>query len=166
MIIADDKVVSFHYRLKDQNDQLLEQSDSDHPALYLHGHAGMLPGLVTAMTGRQAGDSYTVTLSPQEGYGPRQEGASSRVALKHVRLPGQRPVKGRLQPGTIVEISDNEGVHQATVIKMGLKSVDVDSNHPLAGKTLIFEIDIVEVRDATAEEIAHGHAHGAGGHQH
>ncbi len=166
MIIERDTVVSFHYRLKDENGNELERSDSDHPSLYLHGHAGMLPGISKAMEGRSAGESYEVTLSPEEGYGPRTDNASGRIPLKHARLPGQKPIRGRLKPGTVIEVSTKEGIRQATVIKMGLKAIDIDTNHPLAGRTLNFEIDIVDVRAASTEEIAHGHAHGPGGHQH
>ncbi|OMH25878.1 peptidylprolyl isomerase [Motiliproteus sp. MSK22-1] len=166
MIIEKNKVVSFHYRIKDENGNEVERSDENQPALYLHGHAGMLEGIVNAMEGRSSGESFQITLPPEQAYGDRHEDAKGRIPVKQIRLPGQKPVKGRLQPGTQIEVSTKEGIRQATVIKMGLKSVDIDANHPLAGKTLDFEIDIVDVRDATEEETAHGHAHGAGGHQH
>ncbi|MCW8884495.1 MAG: peptidylprolyl isomerase [Motiliproteus sp.] len=166
MIVEKNKVVSFNYRLKDEQGEELERSDENQPALYMHGHGGMLPGLEKAMAGKTAGESYEVTLSPEEAYGPIKSDATGRVPLKHVKLPGQKPVKGRLKPGAMVEINTKDGLRQARVIKMGLKSVDIDTNHPLAGKTISFEIEIVEVRDASEEELAHGHAHGPGGHQH
>lgn len=160
--IATDKVVSFHYRLSEEGGEPFEESYGSQPVLYLHGHHSMLPGLEEAMAGRQAGDSYTVTLPPEKGYGRRREGAIQRVSSKHVRATA----KGKLKPGMVVQINTDKGQQEATVVKVGLKNVDVDSNHPLAGKTLTFEVEIIEVRDATAEEIAHGHAHGVGGHQH
>lgn len=160
MQISTDKVVSFHYRLSEAGGEPFENSHDSHPVLYLHGHRGMLPGLEEALEGKQAGDNLSVTLSPEKAYGKRREGAQQRVARKHVLT------KGKLKPGMVVQIRTDHGPQEATVIKMGLKNVDVDSNHPLAGKTLTFEVDIVDVRDATAEELAHGHAHGVGGHQH
>ncbi|MEH6627925.1 MAG: peptidylprolyl isomerase [Motiliproteus sp.] len=166
MTIQKDQVVSFNYRMNDEDGVELERSDENAPALYLHGHGGMLPGLEKAIAEKSKGDTFEVTLSAEEGYGPRKDDAKGRVQLKHVSLPGQKAIKGRLAPGTVVEINTKDGLRQASVIKMGLKSVDVDTNHPLAGRTLQFSIEIVDVRDASDEEVAHGHAHGAGGHQH
>lgn len=166
MKIEKNKVVTFHYVLKDASGVELESSKGEAPTVYLHGHPGFLPGLTAAMEGRSAGESYEVTLSPKEGYGERFENAKERIPLKNVKLPGQQPIKRRLEPGTIVEFNSKDGLLPGIVIKMGLKSVDIDTNHPLAGQTLTFDIDIVDVRDASEEEIAHGHVHGPGGHQH
>lgn len=166
MEISKNKVVTFHYVLKNDEGIELERSETEHPTVYLHGQAGFLPGLTTAMAGRKAGDSYEVTLSPKEGYGERFENAKERIPLKNVKLPGQQPIKHRLEPGTLVEYNTKNGLMPGIVIKMGLKSVDIDTNHPLAGQTLTFQIEIIDVREATEQEIDHGHAHGPGGHQH
>ena len=85
-----------------------------------------------------------------------------RVSIKHVVSRGVKKFK----PGMVVQVNTEHGPRDVRVVKAGLKTLDVDTNHPLAGRTLVFEIDIVNVRDATAEELAHGHAHGEGGHQH
>ncbi|MBR9910364.1 MAG: peptidylprolyl isomerase [Gammaproteobacteria bacterium] len=160
MQISADKVVSFHYRLREEGGEVFEDSQEDGPVLYLHGHGGMLPGLEEALEGKSEGESFDVTLSPEKGYGQRKEGAVQRVAKKHLLT------KGKITPGMVVQLSTEHGPQEATVIKVGLKTLDIDGNHPLAGKSLAFSVDVLEVRDATAEEISHGHAHGAGGHHH
>ena len=112
------------------------------------------------MGGRAAGDSFEVTLAPAEAYGERQADAVQRVQRKYVRT------RGKLAPGQVIEVGTDRGPRQVVVVKAGKFVVDVDTNHPLAGRTLTFAIDVVEVREATAEEKAHGHAHGPGGHHH
>lgn len=164
MQIENNKVVSFHYRLSEPGQAVFESSHDAEPAVYLHGHLGVLTGLEEAMAGKQAGDQFTITLSPEKAYGLRQAGAVQRVSLKHVLTRGNK--KETLGPGKVVQVNTSQGPRDVTVVKAGLKTIDVDTNHPLAGKTLTFEIEVVDVRDATAEEIAHRHAHGAGGHQH
>ncbi|GAA5316703.1 MAG: peptidylprolyl isomerase [Candidatus Pelagadaptatus aseana] len=160
MNIEKDKVVSFHYTLNEPGGEIFENSKDSTPVLYLHGHGSMLPGLEEAVAGKSAGDLVEVTLAPEKAYGQRKEGAIQRVPKKHLLT------KGKLAPGMIVEVNTEHGPQDAMVVKVGLKNVDIDANHPLAGKTLVFNIEVVEVRDATAEELDHGHAHGVGGHQH
>jgi len=158
--IAKDSVVSFHYRLSEAGGEPFENSEDADPVLYLHGHSGMLKGLEEGLEGRSAGETLSISVSPEKGYGERREGAQQRVPIKHVRT------KGKLKVGMLVQINTKEGAQEAIVLKVGLKNIDIDSNHPLAGKSLEFEVDIVSVRAATSDELAHGHAHGAGGHQH
>lgn len=160
MQIATDTVVSFHYRLKEEGGEIFEDSHEGSSVLYLHGHRSMLPGLEEALDGKSAGDCFDVTVSPAKGYGERKEGAVQRVPKKHLLT------KGKLVPGMMVRLNTEQGPQEAIVLKVGLKNVDVDANHPLAGKTLIFAVEVVDVRQATAEEVSHGHAHGVGGHQH
>lgn len=160
MLISQDKVVSFHYRLKEEGGEIFEDSHEGSPVLYLHGHNSMLPALEAALEGKSAGDSFEITLQPEQAYGVRQEGATQRVPKKHLLT------QGKIVPGQIVQVNTEHGPHDAVVIKVGLKNVDIDANHLLAGKTLVFAIEIVDVREATADEVAHGHAHGEGGHQH
>lgn len=160
MIIAKNTVVKFHYRLS-ENGEEIENSFDREPALYLHGRGSLVAGLEKAMKGRRAGEQFSVELEPEQGYGPRRERAERRVPIKH--LLG-RPRK--IRPGQIVHVNTDRGPLQAVVLKVGRFHVDVDTNHPLAGKRLRFDVDILEVRDASREEVEHGHAHGAGGHQH
>ncbi|WNO10131.1 peptidylprolyl isomerase [Teredinibacter sp. KSP-S5-2] len=166
MKVEQDKVVSFHYELKDVDGNLLEASSSSYPSLYLHGHNNMLQGIETALEGKQDGENVSVTLEQDDAYGRRRENAAARVPLKNIQLPDNAPVKGKLKPGQIVLVKTPQGMRDARVVKHGLKAVDIDTNHPFAGMTLVFDINIVSVREATAEELAHGHAHGDGGHQH
>ncbi|MBB3048549.1 FKBP-type peptidyl-prolyl cis-trans isomerase SlyD [Litorivivens lipolytica] len=160
MKIEKNRVVSFHYRLSEQGGAELENSYNGEPSLYLHGARNILPALEKALAGLGVGDSTTVDLSAAQAYGERQEGRVQRIPAKYLKH------EGKMKPGQIVRFRDDKGIQQATVIKVGKFSVDVDTNHPLAGKSLSFAIEIVDIREASAEEIAHGHAHGPGGHQH
>lgn len=160
MNIANDVVVTFHYRLSDADGNALEDSHAGDPLSYLHGHGGIIPGLERALEGRAAGDSFEVTLAPHEAYGERRTDAMQRVQRKYVIT------KGKLVPGQVVAVGTDRGPRQVVVVKAGRFVVDVDTNHPLAGRSLTFAVDVVGVREATAEEKAHGHAHGADGHHH
>jgi FKBP-type peptidyl-prolyl cis-trans isomerase SlyD len=160
IIIGDDKVVSFHYKLSDSDGTINESSQGGSPVVYLHGRDAIVPGLETQLNGKKSGEKFTATVPPEQGYGERHENAVQRVPLKHLAT------KGPIQEGQMVVVNTREGGRQARVRKVGHFNVDLDLNHPLAGKTLTFEIEIVDVRDATQEELTHGHAHGPGGHAH
>lgn len=163
--IANNTVVQFYYTLTDAaDDSQIETNYGGDPVAYLHGHDGMLPAIEQALAGKSAGDTLRLTLTPDQAYGEREEGRQQRVPVKHLQgLP--RGVRS-WQPGMVAVVQTDQGMRQVRVIKPGLKMVLVDTNHPLAGKTLIYDIEVVNVRDATADEIAHGHAHGVGGHHH
>lgn len=160
MQISKNAVVSFHYSLKNAQGEELENNRGENPTLYLHGANNIIPGLEKAMEGRSAGDSFEIDLTPTEAYGERREDMAQRVPAKYLKH------EGKLRPGQTVRINTDKGMRSATVIKVGKFSVDVDMNHPLAGQQLHFSIEIADVRQATAEEVQHGHAHGVGGHQH
>ncbi|MEZ5505290.1 MAG: peptidylprolyl isomerase [Gammaproteobacteria bacterium] len=160
MNIAKDTVVQFHYTLKDDKGELIESTEGKDPMAYLHGHSNIIPGLEKALEGKAVGDSFTVTVEPQDGYGQRQENAMQRISLKH--LQGARKWK----PGMMAFVETDQGYRQVTVVKVGKFNADVDTNHPLAGMTLVFDIQIADIREASEEEKAHGHAHGVGGHHH
>ena len=164
MQIAADKVVSFHYNLKDIDEVLLESSYGREPTLYLHGHGNILAALEDNLLGKSVGDKISATLSPEQAYGVRREGATQRIPIKH--LQDHAKLKNKLKPGMIVLVNTPNGPWEAIVLKAGKFNVDIDSNHPLAGKSLKFEVEIVAIRNASADELAHGHAHGAGGHHH
>jgi FKBP-type peptidyl-prolyl cis-trans isomerase SlyD len=158
MHIERDKVVTFHYSLTDPEGSFTEDSTGRDPVVYLHGHGNIVPGLENEMRGKQAGDTFKASVAPEHAYGMRDETAVQRVPIKHLVRPG------KLDVGGVVAVNTNVGPRRGIVLKVGRFNVDVDLNHPLAGKTLLFDVRILEVRDATAEEIAHGHAHGPGGH--
>lgn len=160
MAITQHSVVTFHYTLTGENGETLESTRERDPMRYLHGAGNIIPGLEKAMDGREKGDTFSVTVTPEEAYGPRVAGKVQRVAAKHFPQPR------RLKPGQRVQLQTRRGPMPATVLKVGRFNIDIDANHPLAGRTLTFDVEIVDVRDATAEEIAHRHAHGPGGAQH
>jgi FKBP-type peptidyl-prolyl cis-trans isomerase SlyD len=159
MTIEAGKVVQFHYDLYINDDKIESSRDSD-PMAYLHGAGNIISGLEKALNGHQSGDHVDVTIAPQDGYGLREENRIQRVPAKYLKHAG------KLKPGMRVQVNTDQGPRLVTVIKVGLKAVDVDGNHPLAGETLRFVVDIIDIRDASAEEKAHGHAHGVGGHHH
>ncbi len=159
MQITNNAVVQFHYTLSDASGEL-ESSRKAAPLLYLHGHNQMLPKLEAALEGKTAGDTLEITLAPVDAYGERRDDAIQSVQVKH--LQGAKKWK----PGMVAWVNTDQGERQVTIVKVGMFKADVDTNHPLAGKTLTFALEVLSVREATAEEIAHGHAHGEGGHQH
>jgi FKBP-type peptidyl-prolyl cis-trans isomerase SlyD len=159
-IISDDSVVTFHYKLRDDTGTFNESSEDGSPVVYMHGHNNIVPGLEKELAGKKSGDKLTATVTPEDGYGQRNENAVQRVPLKHLAT------KGPIAVGQMVVVNTREGGRQARVLKVGHFNVDLDLNHPLAGRTLTFDIEIVEVRAASDEERAHGHAHGPGGHGH
>lgn len=160
MKITKDSVVQFHYTIKDEQGAEVESSRTGEPMAYLHGHNNMIPGVESALEGKEKGDKFDVTVEPKDGYGERQEDAIQRVPAKH--LMGA----DKWAPGMIAAVQTEQGQRQVTVVKVGRFMVTVDLNPPLAGKTLQFDLEVVDVRAATDEEIEHGHAHGVGGHQH
>ena len=161
MNIEDNKVVSFHYTLTDSEGQQLDSSrDHGQPMSYLQGAGNIIPGLEKAMLGKSAGDAFNVTVPPEEAYGPRNDANVQRIPLK--RLGNME----KPRPGQVLGFQTEQGPVQVTVVKVGRFNIDVDANHPLAGKELTFDVEITEVRDATEEELNHRHAHGPGAHDH
>ncbi len=160
MQIGPESVVTFHYTLRDEAGTDMETSRGGNPAVYLHGASNIIPGLETAMTGRTAGDVFSAAVNPQDGYGVRNPDAVQRVPIKHLAF------NGKLRAGDVVQLSTSDGMRTVTVTKAGRHTADIDTNHPLAGQTLVFDIEVIEIRSATAEELAHGHVHGVGGHHH
>jgi len=153
-------VVVFHYTLRDEGGTELESSRSGDASAYLHGHNNVIPGLEAAMAGRAAGDVFTAELAPGDAYGQRDPARTQRVPMKHLAF------KGKLRAGSVAQLSTSDGMRPVTVIKAGRHSADIDTNHPLAGRALTFDIEIIDVRPATAQELEHKHAHGPGGHHH
>ena len=160
MQIGPETVVAFHYTLRNDTGTQLETSRGGDPAVYLVGANNIIPGLESAMTGHATGDTFSVTVAPEEAYGVHQDGKVQRVPVKHLVF------KGKLRAGATVQLSTSDGMRAVTVVKAGRHSADIDTNHPLAGQTLVFDIEIMDIRAATPEELSHGHAHGPGGHHH
>ncbi|HET6783434.1 MAG TPA: peptidylprolyl isomerase [Pseudoxanthomonas sp.] len=159
MKIAKDSVVRFHYTVSEVGQESLETSKDREPLAILYGHGNIIPGLETAMLDREAGASFGVDVAAADAYGEKRDGLSQRVPKKHFGAQ-------KLEPGMQVVLQTNFGPRAVTIQKVGMSVVDVDLNHPMAGKDLHFDVEIVEVREASAEELAHGHVHGDGGHHH
>lgn len=160
MQIANNSVVSIHYTLTNAQGEQLDSSNGQEPLAYLHGASNIIPGLENALTGKSVGDTLQVTVAPEEGYGPVREELVQEVDRS--AFAGIDDI----QPGMQFIAKAPWGDQPVTVIKVEGDSITLDGNHPLAGQTLNFDVEVVEVRAATEEELAHGHAHGAGGHEH
>jgi FKBP-type peptidyl-prolyl cis-trans isomerase SlyD len=159
MKIEKDRVVRFHYTVGEVGQPATESSNGGEPLAILFGHGNIIPGLEKAMEGREAGETFAVDVPAADAYGERRDGLTQRIAKKHF---GDQ----RLMPGMQVVLRTEYGPRAVTIEKVGMSVVDVDLNHPMAGKALHFDIELVEVREAGAEELEHGHVHGDGGHHH
>ena len=157
MQIGAKKAVTFHYSLRDDDGNVIDSSEKREPMTYLHGQGQIVPGLEKALEGKQAGDEVKAKVPPAEGYGIRDEENVFNVPRR--KLPD-----GKLAPGMTMQLQTEQGPVVATVKAVKGDYVTIDANHPLADKTLHFEVKVVGVRDATAEELEHGHIHGPGGH--
>jgi len=160
-VIEKNKVVLFSYQLSDAKGSKLESSDDAAPMAYLHGYNNILPSLEEELVGLSISEQKVITLTPERAYGVRRDQLTQKVPIKHLASKHKS-----LLPGTIVKLNTEKGAVDASVIKAGKFMVDLDLNHPFAGKTLEFAIEIIDIRDATEEELARGHAHGPGEHTH
>ena len=159
MKIQNNSVVRFHYTVSEPGQPPVETSREREPLAILVGHGNIIPGLEAAMIDKAEGDRFEVTVAPEQAYGERRENFVQRVPKKHFR-------NTRLKPGQQVVLETSMGPRAVTVAKVGATVVDVDLNHPMAGKSLVFDVEIVGVREAEAAEIEHGHVHGDGGVEH
>ena len=160
MQIARNKVVSIHYTLRDEHGTVLDSSQGRAPLTYLHGKGNIIPGLEQALDGKAAGEKLDVSVAPDQAYGARDE------RLVQVLPRSRLPEGTQLAPGLQLRVEGRQGPRLARVIKVERDFVTVDANHPLAGRTLHFSVEVAEVRKATHEEVSHGHVHGPGGHHH
>jgi FKBP-type peptidyl-prolyl cis-trans isomerase SlyD len=161
MSITQDQVVSIHYILRDDSGEILDRSADGEPLAYLHGHGNLIAGLERELAGKNRGDKLRVTISPADGYGEYDPALVRRVPRRALKgIPDVR-VGMRLQTQ-----GSQGGARAVTVTQITGDLVTLDGNHPLAGKKLDFEVEVADVRAATAQELSHGHVHGAGGHHH
>ena len=158
MQIAHHTVASFTYRLTDDSGALIDGSEE--PLAYIHGTHSIIPGLEQALEGKRSGDALQVRLPPELAYGERDEDLVQAVPRDSL------PAEAQIEVGVQFHAENEAGQHILTVVGVDGDSVRLDANHPLAGKTLHFAVKVVEVRDATAEELEHGHVHSPGGHHH
>jgi FKBP-type peptidyl-prolyl cis-trans isomerase SlyD len=157
---TQNKVVTIHYTLTDKAGEILDTSSGQDPLSYLHGRGNIIIGLERALEGKKTGEKLRVTIAPKDGYGEIDESLVMQIprsAFKDIK---------HLEAGMQFQIKGNEGPRVVTVTDIQEAEVTVDGNHPLAGEELTFDVEITGVREATEEELSHGHVHGAGGHHH
>jgi FKBP-type peptidyl-prolyl cis-trans isomerase SlyD len=160
MQIADRTVALFNYTLTNATGEVVDTSEGRTPLAYLHGAGNIVPGLEKEMSGKGVGDKFSVVVQPEEGYGVPND-----IMIQVVPIDAFQGVDG-VEVGMEFQAQTPQGPMSVVVTKVENGQVTVDGNHPLAGQTLHFAIEVMEVRDASVEELAHGHVHGAGGHHH
>lgn len=160
MQVAAKKIVSIEYTLKDDDGNIVDSSKGGDPLVYLHGANNLIPGLEKQLEGKSSGDELNVRIPPEEAYGSRDD---AKVESVNKSMFGDENIKVGAQYHAA---GPNNEHFVVTVVDVKDDMVTIDANHPLAGVHLNFEVKVVEVREATEEELSHGHAHGPGGHQH
>jgi FKBP-type peptidyl-prolyl cis-trans isomerase SlyD len=156
MIIAANKVVKMHYSVTDNDNNSIDNSFDGEPLIFIVGTGYLIPGLEDALQGKQAGDTLSVTVEPENGYGERHDELMQAV-------PKSMFEDMEIEIGMQFRATTDDGDQSVMIIDIQDDEVIVDGNNPLAGITLKFDVEILEVRDATADELAHGHVHGEGG---
>lgn len=159
MKIEQDKIAQIEYTLTNSAGEVMDKSNGQ-PLSYLHGHHNLIPGLEAELLGKAVGDKFTATIAAADAYGEKHEGMIQQVPSN--LFQGVE----NIEVGMRFEAQSDQGVQAVEIVAIDGDQVTVDANHPLAGQDLTFEVEVVGVRDASAEELEHGHAHGAGGHQH
>jgi len=159
MQIAKHKVVSIHYTLRDNQGTILDSSSGKDPLFYIQGIGNLIPGMEEGLEGKQKGDKLDIKVSPEKGYGERSEQLIQKVPRSAF---GDQEVR----PGMQFQAQSGQGTQIVTITEVGLENVTVDGNHPLAGVELNFSVEVMDVRNATSDELEHGHVHGPGGHHH
>jgi len=150
--VGPDCVVQFQYTLKSDDGEIIDKSEGDAALGYLHGHSNIVPGLEKALEGKAVGDEVKVTVPPEEGYGEHDPNEVKKFPKDQFDFDPEEGmiVQAQAPDGTVVPLQ---------VTKVEDDGITLDSNHPLAGQTLNFEVKVVEIRAATEEELQHGHAH-------
>lgn len=156
MQIAKHKVASIHYTLTDNDGKVLDTSEGREPLFYIQGIGNLIPGMEEGLEGKRQGDKVNLKVSPEKGYGAKSDEFVQRIPRSAF---GDQKIEKGMQFQT-----DNGNV--VTVTNVGLSEITVDGNHPLAGVELNFAVEVLSIREATEEELQHGHVHGPGGHHH
>lgn len=154
MNITKHKVAAIHYTLRDSEGNVLDSSQGRDPLYYLHGENNLIPGMEEGLEGRSAGDKLNLDVPPEKGYGKRDPQLIEEV-------PRGAFGNQNIEVGMQFEANDGQVI---TITQVGPNTVTVDGNHPLADQNLHFDVEVLEVREATADELEHGHVHGPGGH--
>lgn len=157
MPIAKDSVVSIDFTLTDDKGTEIDSTTGQDPLVYLHGQGSLLPAIEQALEGKSVGDSVSLTLEPELAYGTRDESQVNLMPLSEL------PEDEEIVVGMQFHAEEEDGPRLVTISKIDGDQVTVDGNHPLAGQTLSFEIEVADIRAATADELTHGHVHGPGG---
>jgi FKBP-type peptidyl-prolyl cis-trans isomerase SlyD len=157
MKISANKVVVLHYAVSDSDDTLIDSSYDHNPLSVIQGTGYLIPGLEDALTDHVKGDKFEVEVSADQAYGQREDGYVQTVPKDMFASVDDLAVGAQLRATT------DDGEQTVIVIEMTDDEITVDGNHPLAGIDLKFDVEILEVREATADELAHGHVHGEGG---
>ena len=161
MHIADNSVVTIHYTLTNDAGEMVDTSDGREPLVYLHGAQNIIPGLERELAGKVVGDSFDVTIQPEDAYGITNPELVQTVP--HSAFEGV----DKVEPGMQFQARGDDGNTQViTVTEIGDDGVTVDGNHPLSGQVLNFSVSVEDIREASQEELEHGHVHGPGGHHH
>ncbi len=160
MNIEKNKVASIDYTLTNDNGEVLDSSSGREPLAYLHGNGGLIPGLEKELEGKVKGDKLVAIIAPDQAYGLRSDELVQEIPLENFNDAAAVKVGAQFQ------VQNEQDVRIATVTTIGDKSATVDMNHPLADETLHFDVEVMDVREPTKEELEHGHVHGAGGHHH
>lgn len=158
--IAKDSVVLIHYTLKNNQGEVLDSSSGSDPLAYLHGHGNIIPGLESQLVGKNVGDKLSTKIAPADGYGEHDAQMIQQVPKEAFQGAPEITV------GMQFQAEGPDGAQMVTVTAVEAETVTVDGNHPLAGQDLNFDVEIMEIREASAEELSHGHVHGPGGHDH
>lgn len=158
-VITADKAVSIHYAVKNPAGEVLDKSSEEQPLAFIFGRGMLIPGLENALEGKSAGDTFSADVSAAEAYGERHDGLIQAV-------PRQMFGDNEIAPGMQFRASTDHGDQSVVVVEVNDDTVTVDGNHPLAGVDLSFDVEVVSVREASAEELDHGHIHGEGGVDH
>jgi FKBP-type peptidyl-prolyl cis-trans isomerase SlyD len=156
MQITKNKVAGIHYTLRDNSGTVIDTSDGRDPLYYLHGSGNLIAGMEEGLEGKAKGDKLQLKISPEKGYGEKDPAMTQKVP---------RSAFGEQEVRKGMKFSTDQGA-VVTVTDVGLEAVTVDANHPLAGVELNFAVEVMEVRNATQEEMEHGHVHGPGQHHH
>jgi len=159
MKIQKDRVAYFHYTLRDQANEMLDSSQGEDPLGYIHGHENLIPGLEQALEGKQAGDTFQVTVEPDDAYGQRDEGLVETIEREQFEGVDE------IEVGMRFRTESDDGDQIVTVTDINDEIITIDANHPLAAEKLTFEVEVTEVREATDAERQHGHVHD-GDHHH